>query len=174
MNKVCRITIGGICSFIAFNACRPPETANVRASLPYADALTAIADVDARLAQAEAELDTAMMASFFDPQYLSVAPDGEMLSSRARKFRIIALRKATDSTDVLGAPWIRRIAPDLILVTRSTRIWGLRHGERVPGETFRVTRLYRLSDGRWRILFQQGSPLSTEHIAGTGPGAPQR
>lgn len=143
-------------------------------SVSDSSVLNAVLAVDAGLAAAESRSDTAAMAKFFDPDYLSVAPDGEMLSSRARLFRIARAAKATDSTQVLTEPWIRQVRPDAVLITRSVRIWGVRHGNQTEGSMFRVSRLYVRRSDQWRLLFQQGTPLSEEHISGTGPGAPRR
>ncbi len=114
------------------------------------------------------------MRRFFAPAYYSVAPDGEMLGVRARLYRIAGGAKATDSAQTLTAPWVRSLGPDAVLVTRSTRLWAVRHGSKVAGVTFRVTRLYVREGGAWGLLFQQGSPLADEHVAGSGPGAPPR
>ncbi len=79
-----------------------------------------------------------------------------------------------DGAQALTAPWVRSLGPDAVLATRSTRLWGVRHGSEVAGVTFRVTRLYVREGGAWRLLFQQGSPLAADHVAGSGPGAPPR
>lgn len=112
------------------------------------------------------------MRRFFAPAYYSVAPDGEMLSAGARLFRIARGMKATDSTQTLTPPWVRPLGPGAVLVTRSTRLWGVRGGGEAAGLTFRVTRLYVREGDAWRLLFQQGTPLADEHVAGRGPGAP--
>jgi len=104
--------------------------------------LRPVAAVDSALAVAEARGDTAAMRRFFAPAYYSVAPDGEMLGVRARLYRIARGAKGTDSAQALTAPWVRSLGPDAVLVTRSTRLWGVRQGSDVAGVTFRVTRLY--------------------------------
>ena len=134
--------------------------------------LRGVAAVDARLAAAEARGDTASLRALYTPDYLAVAPDGEMLNARARLFRIARGFRSTDSIQVLTAPWVRRIGPGEVLVTQSVRLWGVRHGAAAQGTGLRVTKLYVERGGEWRIAFQQGTPLADEHIAGSGPGAP--
>lgn len=97
-----------------------------------------------------------------------------MLSVRARLFRIARGTRAIDSAQTLTTPWVRQVGPGMVMVTRSTRLWGRAHGAPVAGLTLRVTRLYVQRDGEWRLLFQQGTPLADEHVAGDGPGAPPR
>ncbi len=143
-----------------------------RDSSALVQTVRAVSALDSTLTAAEARGDTAAMRPFFAAAYYSVAPDGEMLGTGARLFRIARGAKATDSTQNLTAPWVRALGSDAVLVTRSIRIWGQRHRTDVTGSTFRVTRLYIREDGRWRVLFQQGTPLADEHIARTGPGSP--
>jgi uncharacterized protein (TIGR02246 family) len=142
-------------------------------SATTAELLRAVTAMDSALLAAEARGDTAAMKTFFAPDYYSVAPDGEMLGVRARLFRVAMGRKVTDSTQTLTAPWARRVGPGAVVVTRSARLWGTRGGVPAAGLTFRVTRLYVQRDGAWRLLFQQGTPLADEHVAGNGPGAPR-
>lgn len=135
-------------------------------------ALRQVLAVDAALLAAEARRDTAAMRAQYAPDYYAVAPDGEMLSIRARLFRVAQGIRAMDSAQTLTAPWARQVGSAAVLVTRSTRLWGQSHGAAVAGLTLRVTRLYVRRGGAWQLLFQQCTPLADEHIAGTGPGAP--
>lgn len=128
--------------------------------------------LDSTLMAAEERRDTAAMRRQYAPDYYAVAPDGEMLSARARLFRVARGVRAIDSTQTLTRPWARQAGPGAVIVTRSTRLWGRAHDEPVAGLTLRVTRLYVERNGEWRLLFQQGTPLADEHVAGTGPGAP--
>jgi ketosteroid isomerase-like protein len=134
--------------------------------------LRAVLALDSTLLAAEERRDTAAMHEAYAPDYYAVAPDGEMLSVRARLFRVARGIRAMDSAQTLTAPWARQVGPTAVIVTRSTRLWGQSHGEAVTGMALRVTRLYVRRADTWRLLFQQGTPLADEHIAGTGPGAP--
>ena len=169
------LRVGALVGLTSLAACRAPAP---RAAEPSGAAavdsavLGRVVALDSALMAAEERRDTAAMARQYAPDYYAVAPDGEMLSARARLFRVARGVRAMDSAQTLTAPWARRAGPHAVVVTRSTRLWGRAHGEPVAGLALRVTRLYVERNGEWRLLFQQGTPLADEHVAGTGPGAP--
>ena len=169
--------LGGLAACQASAASTPsseaPRVAELSAAaLVDSAVLRRVVAIDSVLLAAEERGDTAAMRRQYAPDYYAVAPDGEMLSVRARLFRVARGVRAIDSSQTLTTPWARQAGPGAVIVTRSTRLWGRAHGEAVAGLTLRVTRLYVERNGDWRLLFQQGTPLADEHVAGTGPGAP--
>ena len=169
--------LGGLPACHVSAAATPPDAARSAAE-PSAVAvvdsavLRHVVALDSALMAAEERRDTAAMRRQYAPDYYAVAPDGEMLSARARLFRVALGIRAMDSAQTLTVPWARQAGPGAVIVTRSTRLWGRAHDEPVAGLTLRVTRLYVERNGEWWLLFQQGTPLADEHVAGTGPGAP--
>lgn len=178
-----RVLVCGTLLLGAVAACHPRPAVTHASGTPGADPLDVavvvdsamlrnVLAVDTALLAAEERRDTAAMRVAYAPDYYAVAPDGEMLNVRARLFRVARGIRVMDSAQTLTAPWARQVGPAAVIVTRSTRLWGQSHGAPVAGMTLRVTRLYVRRADTWRLLFQQGTPLADEHIAGTGPGAP--
>ena len=167
--------LGGLPACHASSAGTPPGAVpSVAGPSVVVDSATLrrVVALDSALLAAEERRDTAAMRRQYAPDYYAVAPDGEMLSARARLFRVALGIRAIDSAQTLTVPWARQAGPGAVVVTRSTRLWGKVHGEPVAGVTLRVSRLYVERNGEWRLIFQQGTPLADEHVAGTGPGAP--